>query len=187
MVEPLLRLNPTLTSPRRRRGMATADGLFPPNGEGERAVHAQSGHRGATCRCEAENANAIPAEMTAPDIAAWIKGLPVPLAIGRNTRSDPLLVGLPGGAHRPGWSCAQVCSPFNLSVRSRSKDKRSAKSTKPSASRLSSGLSAGPPILFKLGFRKGFVGRRREEVVKGSVQQNVMFPPDAVRSSDRAD
>jgi hypothetical protein len=25
--------------------MAAADGLFPPNGEGERAVHAQSGYR----------------------------------------------------------------------------------------------------------------------------------------------
>jgi len=56
-----------------RRGMAAADGLFPPNREGERAVHAQSGHRGATRRGEAKNANAIPAEMTAPYFAAWME------------------------------------------------------------------------------------------------------------------
>jgi hypothetical protein len=51
-----------------RQVRVTADGLFPPNGESERAVHAQSGHRGPTRRGEAENANAIPAEMTAPHL-----------------------------------------------------------------------------------------------------------------------
>ncbi len=104
-----------------RRHKAPEDGLFSANRQGWRAVHAQSGHRGTARRGDAKNVSAIPTEMPPPRFTAWVEG-----------------------THLPGWSCAQSWPPFTLSARSRSSDNKSAKSTRHSASRFSSRLSAGP-------------------------------------------